>query len=358
MEITNELGQEIIKRLIEYIDVDINIMDLDGKIVASTDKARINELHSGAIEVIRSNNSLILNEKNVQQFPGTKSGVNLPIMHQNKISGVVGVSGSPSEILRITGLIRVSVEMVIEQIYTQRQAYFKERQWNNWLHKLLHPSGYEEAKLEEEAAYTLKITTKANWRVIIICGMDVQNSIDEIRREIKSLKTNTLFTLPFAEDEIIIVVSSTLPAIERLTERFAQKEFRIGIGEEAFDIRGIRQSYHQAKQALSFNGGIDKVSYSENWKIERLTTSVSDTEYNNICLKYERRLEDLGTEYIRTIDTYFKMNFSVKETAKLLHIHRNTLLYRLDQVSEKVQLDPRVFHDAFLLKMIRSRMKI
>ncbi|WP_164667935.1 PucR family transcriptional regulator [Virgibacillus doumboii] len=123
-------------------------------------------------------------------------------------------------------------------------------------------------------------------------------------------------------------------------------------------MNGIRQSYQQARQAIFFNKGKEKITYSGNWQIERLATAVSAKEYNSICLGYEQRLEAIGEEYLKTVDIYFDMDFSIKNTAEILHIHRNTLLYRLDQVREKVGLDPRVFHDAFLLRMIRGRIKI
>src|SRR5690625_247261 len=104
-------------------------MDLTGKIVASTDENRINQIHSGAIEVMKTNNELILYEEDVIKYEGTKPGANLPIIHHDKIEGVVGVSGNPDEILPMTGLIRVSVEIIIDQLYNQRQEYYKERQW-------------------------------------------------------------------------------------------------------------------------------------------------------------------------------------------------------------------------------------
>lgn len=43
MKITEELGNEIIKRLSKYTEVNINIMNLEGKIVASTDKERVHQ---------------------------------------------------------------------------------------------------------------------------------------------------------------------------------------------------------------------------------------------------------------------------------------------------------------------------
>ncbi|MFD1362121.1 CdaR family transcriptional regulator [Lentibacillus salinarum] len=358
MQITTELGQKIISRLAEYIDVDINIMDLNGKIVASTDKTRISERHTGALEVIKSNDDLILNHENVQAYPGTKPGVNLPIMHQHKITGVVGVSGNPNDILRITGLIRVSVEIVIDQIYIQQQAYYKERQWNNWLHQLLHPSGYDDEKLREEAAYSLKVNTEFHWRVILLKGMDVQTYLNDIRREIAASNIKTLFTLPFLQDELITALDLDFDVIQRLAERLSKLGFLIGVGDIMFGIDGIRQSYQQAKQALQFDGGRNKIIYSEDWEIERLSASISDDVFNHICLEHQHRLETLGGDYLKTVDVYFEMNFSIKETASILHIHRNTLLYRLEQIKDKVGLDPRNFQDAFLLKVVRSRPKI
>ncbi|TXL66786.1 hypothetical protein FHP05_05260 [Cerasibacillus terrae] len=43
MKITEELGNEIIKRLSKYTEVNINIMNLEGKIVSSTDKERVHQ---------------------------------------------------------------------------------------------------------------------------------------------------------------------------------------------------------------------------------------------------------------------------------------------------------------------------
>src|SRR5699024_3228303 len=142
-----------------------------------------------------------------------------------------------------------------------------------------------------------------------------------------------------------------------LTERMIQmtdKKLSIGIGSELFGIEGIRESYNQAKQAMGFADNSSIVSYSEDWKIERLTHSISHHEYKIICSDYEEKLRHLGADYIYTIDVFMAYNFSMKETAKKLHIHRNTLIYRLEQITKKVGLDPRLFEDVFLLKVIRS----
>ena len=57
---------------------------------------------------------------------------------------------------------------------------------------------------------------------------------------------------------------------------------------------------------------------------------------------YERlRASDasLKTEYCRTLETFFKKNQNISDTAAALHIHRNTAIYRLARIRELLGLD-------------------
>ncbi|ANF95177.1 polyketide synthase regulator [Paenibacillus bovis] len=56
-------------------------------------------------------------------------------------------------------------------------------------------------------------------------------------------------------------------------------------------------------------------------------------------------------ETVSTLETFFKMDCNVSETAKQLYIHRNTLLYRLDKIKQETQLDVRRFEDAVLMRL-------
>ncbi|WP_416235470.1 PucR family transcriptional regulator [Paenibacillus campi] len=56
-------------------------------------------------------------------------------------------------------------------------------------------------------------------------------------------------------------------------------------------------------------------------------------------------------ETVATLETFFKMDCNVSETAKQLYIHRNTLLYRLDRIKQDTQLDVRRFEDAVLMRL-------
>ena len=48
---------------------------------------------------------------------------------------------------------------------------------------------------------------------------------------------------------------------------------------------------------------------------------------------------DGSEEFIRTLETYFKHNANLSQTAEALFVHRNTLLYRMERISQILDLD-------------------
>ncbi len=100
----------------------INIMDLDGTIIASTEKERIGTYHHGARLVAETGKSVIIDSENVKDYPGAKEGANLPIIDQGKLIGVVGLFGKETEIREAANLLRVYVTQFFRQ-----QSWFREK---------------------------------------------------------------------------------------------------------------------------------------------------------------------------------------------------------------------------------------
>jgi purine catabolism regulator len=46
-----------------------------------------------------------------------------------------------------------------------------------------------------------------------------------------------------------------------------------------------------------------------------------------------------GADLIHTLEAFFAANCSPKEAASLLHVHRNTVLYRLERIADITGLD-------------------
>ena len=96
MEISRNLAENIVKEMAEIIDRNINYININGEIIASTDEIRVGTYHEGAKIVIDENRTLIIEYDN--QYAGTKKGINLPVKFNNKTVGVIGISGKKEEV--------------------------------------------------------------------------------------------------------------------------------------------------------------------------------------------------------------------------------------------------------------------
>lgn len=52
-----------------------------------------------------------------------------------------------------------------------------------------------------------------------------------------------------------------------------------------------------------------------------------------------------------TINRFFQNSLNIAETSRQLHMHRNTLIYRLEQIQKRTGLDLRLFEDAMTFKI-------
>ena len=65
----------------------------------------------------------------------------------------------------------------------------------------------------------------------------------------------------------------------------------------------------------------------------------------------------MDEEITSTVNCFLQNNLNIAETARQLHMHRNTLIYRIGQVQKQTGLDLRNFEDAMQFKiaaMIRN----
>jgi PucR family transcriptional regulator, purine catabolism regulatory protein len=74
--------------------------------------------------------------------------------------------------------------------------------------------------------------------------------------------------------------------------------------------------------------------------VKNFLTSTGNTKlYARIyepLMKYDR---EKGGELIQTLETYLECNFSRTKTAEKLHLHRNSLNYRLQKIEELLEQD-------------------
>lgn len=142
----------------------------------------------------------------------------------------------------------------------------------------------------------------------------------------------------------------TLSRLERARVRYlsgnahsgGQLHFSGGMGRIAWDISGIPQSFQQAQQALEIGSrlfGEGKLHSFAQLGIYRLLFHLYG--HQELIQFYEETLGPLldadtrnNNALIETLENYFRYNGNLSETARAMHFHRNSLLYRLGRIEE------------------------
>lgn len=127
----------------------------------------------------------------------------------------------------------------------------------------------------------------------------------------------------------------------------------IGIGRYHPGIKGLANSYEDARAALSLGGrlqGHNRVHCLAELGIAAFI-GVADESTKIDLAKYLLSPLDQESELLLTLDVFFSENCCPSSTAKRLSIHRNTLSYRLDKIASLTGLDPRRFDDAVQMRI-------
>lgn len=98
-----------------------------------------------------------------------------------------------------------------------------------------------------------------------------------------------------------------------------------------------------------------KAQLISSFKSENLAKYFSHSSIDNYSkyLKSDLLVPILADRETRTlIDAMFANNLNVTLAAKATFMHRNTLMYRIEKIKTKIDLDIRVFDEACILKNI------
>lgn len=203
------------------------------------------------------------------------------------------------------------------------------------------------------------------------CAENVRRECNKIIKSIsKGFKNYDQNIITYLDNDMFVVLKwakgkiSTLNTIDFFKRKaeyinsLVKKETgfipSIGVGQYYPGLTGLRKSYNDAKIALEIGERI--FSKKRVYHITDIGLFISLSEDVSFDRKCEIAHQILGEiisdkDLFKTIKTFLECNMNLTDAAKKLHLHRNTLIYRLDRIKEDIGLDPRKFKDAVQIKM-------
>jgi carbohydrate diacid regulator len=154
---------------------------------------------------------------------------------------------------------------------------------------------------------------------------------------------NTTRYLKEKADQLHAVLVAALP----------KQTISIGAGQYYPDLGGLRKSYQEAKLSLLVGTkvwGAGRVYHIK--QVGMFVTLANVAQERKAELAHQILHPLLRDEQLyKTVQTFLTAGLNLTEAAEKLHVHRNTLIYRLDKTKKVIGLDPRVFDDALQIKL-------
>lgn len=368
MELEPDIAKTIVKNLKNIINHEINLFDTSGTIIASTDTKRVGTSHDGARLAASTKKTLTIDHDD--QFEGAKKGINLPVLFNNSVVAIIGITGEREEVEPFGNIIKKMTEILIRENWIQMTNFNQRTNYSNLINMLI--SKTRDHSLTAYLASVLDIDLNLDRAVIIGEFISPNGHKREHFEELMPMVYNRIH--PFSNSFFSIANQKVYIMMEKaerkmvndflnslhsdIKERFG-KDFVFGIGKTTADPDKLWCSYEEALTVVNWSAfqKASAVKRFEDLDIELLLTSISLPNAESLIQKVLGALSEKEiADYGKVIKVYTKFNGSITKGADELFIHKNTFQNKLNRLHEVTGYNPRDLKDyvtlsvAFLLK--------
>ncbi|WP_343732804.1 sugar diacid recognition domain-containing protein [Duganella sp.] len=356
--LSTELAQDIVTRTMRIIPYNVNVMDANGSIIASGNPARIGELHAGALLALAKKLTIEIDQAGARNMHGAQPGINLPLTVHGQLCGAVGLSGAPDEVRQFGELVRLTAEMILEQAQLAGELQRDSRYREAFVLNLIN-SG--QANSADMAAWAHRLGVRFE-RMHAVYLLELEDGADlhalQLRLQARLPAALTAATGP-RELAILDFYDAPGPGNDKQLQALAAKvravcpqphTLTMGITLQGPD--SVATSYYSARTAARVGRQRAPGKYLYSYYDHALPVLLSGLNTGWQAAQLRAPMAKLGKNKAllqRTLDVWFAHDGHPAATAEALHIHRNTLDYRLRRIGEITGLDLGRLEDRFRL---------
>ena len=276
-----------------------------------------------------------------------------------------------SELKRITG-VAVSVkadtpeetELALSQIRCLCAAYKEKYNKADFL-KSLMTEGIPSYDVGDRAA-RLHIDPEEKRVLFLLEARTIDDTLTEILKNLFPSRSKT-YLVPMSENRIAVLrplkageTTDSMRQIARTTVDTLNMEalthVQLSYSSVIDTLAELSSAFRETSLALQ----VGKLFYSEQTVFPYNELGIGRLIYQlpvSICERFLEEIfgkeipEAFDDETTATINRFFQNNLNIAETSRQLHMHRNTLIYRLEQIQKRTGLDLRTFEDAMTFKI-------
>ena len=357
MPLDNIIAQKLVEKIMDNLGYNINIMDENGFIIGSGEKDRIGKVHIGALEVLESGKTLSHFKSTNTKDESSKPGINIPLYLSGNIIGVLGVTGDPDEVLKISTIVKLLAEMLLEQEVHSDKKIVNQTSKNTYMYRIISKDNENYINSinswAEENGYSFQNIE----RLVCLIIFKNDNELNEYKTQeyiISKIQSMNCFLKEdlisyFGNKQLILFKSLHSKKEKQIIIDFFttlkkslkdELELRILCGGTAFNMAEMHNSYEQAKFLSNwYQCQKNDLYFIDEYILDFFITNNDTSDLYMICRKIINKINN-NINLKDTIIAMASSNMSLNKTSKQLSIHRNTVVYRMQKIKTVLGLDP------------------
>ncbi|WP_440896097.1 CdaR family transcriptional regulator [Amphibacillus sp. Q70] len=357
LEISDSIAQEIVLQMKIVLAQEINFMNSEAIIIASTDPSRIGSFHGGAETAIKSKQPVVIEDDN--QYTGSKKGINMPITFEKEVIGVIGITGEKEKVMKNGEIIKKMTEILIKEDFLKDFTLQKRNQSRYIIEKLLtfdysimssdnnEIFNYNYTQPHISAVGQLENLTQVYYE-------EIYRILDQeflVTPEYKYMILNKQLYL-FVQNDNYESVKRSLELLTHKISRTIGQPYFWGMGPISQSEKEAKDSFQCALKALAWNVSYEKQPILEynNMDIGLLCSCLSNSSRKTFSDKILTGIPDSDyNELKEVLFIYGETNKSLSKSAAKLFIHKNSFQYKLNKIYKYTGYDPKVLNDYVLL---------
>ncbi|UUU35512.1 helix-turn-helix domain-containing protein [Streptomyces sp. CA-210063] len=372
------LAQEIAGDTSAVIGFNVLITDAEGMVIGSGDSSRVGSFHEASVEVIRTQEPATHNASQALRLRGVRPGVTLPLVTHGQAVGTVGITGTPAQVRRFGLLVKRQTEILLRESVMLRSRLLAERAAEKLLADI---ASYDPQVVEgdfllfraAELGFDLRLRRVAVAFEVTVAEPGSRRP-GAPARDMALVRSELLRTVRevFADPQDIVATTAPgwIGVLHRLrTDRptpslvadcrrvadviAAQSSLtaRAGIGEPADSLGALHDSYQDACDALHLtarrtNGSPAHptprgasgapVHLISGLRIHQVLAAVGQPARSRLLAVTAAGLRaQPDWPVLRdTITAWCEGGFNLVRAAEALHVHRNTVVYRMQKIEQ------------------------
>lgn len=259
----------------------------------------------------------------------------IPLIFRSQKIGYLGLVGSLDTIDPLIKIVSRSANLILaEEMFnanaeTRQLPATRAKFLDQWLHRDPDTFSHDFILLGQSFGYDV---LKPH-RILVVSG---HITSDE-------LKDYALHALPLSDqNQQMIILDGHTPTLEELS--ITQPA---GISAPTLNLKqALQQAQSALNQALTL-----PIPSPVDWQRSQYITLLLSSAMQ-LKRPFSFKSNSNTADLLNTFRVYFENNGHLQQTADALHIHRNTLNYRLDMIHRTTQLDPRNYQDLMFLYIV------